>query len=281
MLDYAANAAAYWPGGGVVASFARTCEANGEDADAQLTAFLGQDEPTFWDRVDANFRSGVLKLVFVADHLPSELTRIVQFLDDQMRADVRGVELGWYTDGEGGRTLVPRFVRGERKSADRTAKGKADSEPSSVESWIEANVAPLGVEYVSAARHWIALCEEASAKVAVSKSKATVYAAWQTPEGRTRYPLSLSKNDCAVTLNTRFLAPHRPFSEERVRQALYDALDRAYGPLSTRSLNGYPSFPLLRFVERPDALAAFLRSLTRLIGKSSHDFVDGVTTATG
>ena len=41
MLDYAANGVAFWPVENLLASFQRTCEQQGLDADQQLAAFLG------------------------------------------------------------------------------------------------------------------------------------------------------------------------------------------------------------------------------------------------
>lgn len=102
MLDYAANATAYWQAGRIADSFASTAAEAGADAEAALSDFIGDQDPTtFWNQVDANFKAGRIKLVFVADEIPRELARIVEFLNDQMRADVRAVELRWFT----GRTV--------------------------------------------------------------------------------------------------------------------------------------------------------------------------------
>jgi hypothetical protein len=51
-----------------------------------LAAFLGPQEPdAFWRQVDANLRAGRVRMVFVADRIPPELRRIVEFLNEQMR----------------------------------------------------------------------------------------------------------------------------------------------------------------------------------------------------
>ena len=61
--------------------------------------------------------------MFVADEIPIELARIVGFLNDQMRADVRAVELRWLS-GEGGViTLSPRVIGETERAAG--AKGAA------------------------------------------------------------------------------------------------------------------------------------------------------------
>lgn len=98
MLDYAANTTAYWQTGRIADSFANTAMEAERDPEALLRTFLGDQEPAlFWEQVDANFKAGRIKLVFVADEIPRELARIVEFLNDQMRAEVRAVELRWFT----------------------------------------------------------------------------------------------------------------------------------------------------------------------------------------
>jgi hypothetical protein len=42
------------------------------------------DVETFWGLVDTNLRAGRIRLVFVADAVPPELQRIVEFLNVEM-----------------------------------------------------------------------------------------------------------------------------------------------------------------------------------------------------
>lgn len=117
MLDYAANAVAHWPPGRVADQFAATCTMMGVDAEDRLRAFIGdQPEEDFWANVDANFRAGRVKLIFVADLVPPELARVVEFLDEQMIADVRAIELGWFEASSGVTALVPRVIGGSART---------------------------------------------------------------------------------------------------------------------------------------------------------------------
>jgi hypothetical protein len=50
-----------------------------------------------------------VRLVFVADEIPRELRRVVEFLNEQMTAEVIAIEVKQYV-GEGLRTLVPRVI---------------------------------------------------------------------------------------------------------------------------------------------------------------------------
>jgi hypothetical protein len=111
MLDYAANAVVYWPIEQLRASFVRTCEEEEMDAGEVLGVFLrGQDDEDFWRRVKTNLQAGRVRMVFLADVVPPELTRIVEFLNEQMDpAEVIAVEVPRFA-GEGLQTLTPRVV---------------------------------------------------------------------------------------------------------------------------------------------------------------------------
>jgi hypothetical protein len=112
MLDYAANAVVYWPVETIRARFEQTCQENGAAADEVLAKFLEpQSEPgEFWQRVKTNLQAGRVRLVFVADEIPAELRRIVEFLNSQMYpAEALVVEVKQYV-GQGLKTLVPRVI---------------------------------------------------------------------------------------------------------------------------------------------------------------------------
>jgi hypothetical protein len=112
MLDYAANCVVYWPVETLQERFRAQCQQVSLDPEAVLAEFLGAGEPAdvFWGRVKANLQAGHIRMVFVADEIPAELRRIVEFLNVQMHsAEVLAVEIRQYM-GEGVRTLVPRVI---------------------------------------------------------------------------------------------------------------------------------------------------------------------------
>lgn len=112
MLDYAANAVAYWPLEKIQALVESASLGEGAEADVLLNEFLGEeaDIDEFWQRVKANLASGRVRLVFVADQFPRELIRIIEFLNQQMSpAEVYGIEVKQFV-GRGVKSLVPRIV---------------------------------------------------------------------------------------------------------------------------------------------------------------------------
>lgn len=114
MLDYAANALAYWP----VDEIRRAFQTRVERPDKELRARLGQDldVTSFWERVKTNLQAGRIRLLFVADRIPSELRRVVEFLNAQMApAEVLAIEVRRYV-GQDMTAFVP-IVYGRTEAA--------------------------------------------------------------------------------------------------------------------------------------------------------------------
>lgn len=166
LLDYAANAVVYWPVERLRASFEATCEADGVGPDERLAELLGNDEEPddYWQRVGTNLQAERVRLVFVADEIPAELRRVIEFLNGQMTpAEVIGVEVKQYL-GEGLTTLVPRVV-GQTAEAQQRKRGS--SRPRRTDwTWDlyaqELNVPRARIEVGSALVH--ALVEAADAR---------------------------------------------------------------------------------------------------------------------
>ncbi len=108
MLDYAANAAAHWPAAYMRERFAANCERGNVDPDERLKDFLGDeiDPESFWENADRNLKARKLRLLFVADVIPPELQRIVEFLNDQMdQTEVLAIEIKQFVS-EGGLAVL-------------------------------------------------------------------------------------------------------------------------------------------------------------------------------
>jgi len=112
LLEYAANAVVYWPVERILSEFEAECETQGEDPSDVVLGLLDGDSDvdTYWERVRTNLTAGRIRLVFVADAIPRELRRIVEFLNEQMNpADVFAVEVKQFAGG-GSQALVPRLI---------------------------------------------------------------------------------------------------------------------------------------------------------------------------
>lgn len=133
MLDYAANAVVHWPVERLRARYETRCEAMGLVPEEELQALIGleADPDQFWKQVQDNLQVGRIRLIFVADVIPIELRRIVEFLNQQMSpAEVLAVEIRQYV-GQGLRSLVPHVVgqtveAQQKKSGSTTPKRRWD-----------------------------------------------------------------------------------------------------------------------------------------------------------
>jgi len=138
MMDYAANGLEFWPVGllkgllerrrGVQGAHDEVCRLLGIEPDS---AAVDEAIAAYWRSVEHNLRSGRCRLLFVADRIPDELGRIIQFLNGQMQwAEVLGVELTRY-GGAGTVALVPRVLgrmgRQEPKPGSRNSPSTNES----------------------------------------------------------------------------------------------------------------------------------------------------------
>ncbi len=117
MLDYAANAQRYWPADGIRA-MATAQYGNEEAVNSAVKELLRpdsvEDVPTvinnYWNKVDDNLRNGHVRLLFVADRIPGELRRVIEFLNEQMtKVEVLGIEIAQYVSSDF-TALVPRVI---------------------------------------------------------------------------------------------------------------------------------------------------------------------------
>lgn len=168
MFDYAANAQIHW-NAEMLRKFALRTHGSAERLrDALLQHIHGGpaevEDPDkvvedWWHEVEDRLRRGAMRLLFVADRIPPELKRIIEFLNEQMEnVEVLGVELALYSAEEHS-IMVPRIC-GQTESA-RAQKSRgplgrnvrrtfedisksASSEVSALLKWMSARIEGLG-----------------------------------------------------------------------------------------------------------------------------------------
>ena len=118
MLDYAANGIQFWS----IKDIRSAYERNILDGETTILSDIGvEDEDTFWQNVDMNLRN--VRLLFVADVIPTSLQAIIEFLNKQMRAtEVYGLEIKQFIGNDGSKTLVPTLI-GRTASAVQAKRG--------------------------------------------------------------------------------------------------------------------------------------------------------------
>jgi hypothetical protein len=243
MLDYAANSTAFWQAGRIAKSFAAAMEKEGRDPELELASFLeaGTDPEKFWEQVDANFSAGRIKMVFVADTIPRELARIVEFLNEQMRADVRAIELSWFESESGVTALTPRVI-GESERAQASKSSRSDLPGIGKDEWIETHLRSFGEDVIQAAHRFDEMVTAAGGHAEVTKAQGSIIAVFDLPSGP-MYPMTFTRyGKGSVQLCLSYLASRKAFAEEEVRRLLLERLTAIVGPLTTATLNGFPKF---------------------------------------
>jgi len=137
MLDYAANGVVYWPIDRLRALYEANCQALGLDPQGAIQSLLDTEDDIegFWQKVKTNLQAGRVRMVFVADHIPPELQRVVEFLNSQMDpAEVLAIEIKQYV-GSAQRTLVPRVIGQTVEAQQKKGAGGA-----SVKQWDEQSL---------------------------------------------------------------------------------------------------------------------------------------------
>lgn len=258
MLDYAANCDAFWSAEGLRAHYVGRCEAAGVDPDLALAQHLGEDQDAeaFWLNVKTNLQAGRIRLLFVADRIPQELRRIIEFLNLQMQpAEVLGVELRQYA-GEGMKALAPVVVGRSQTAVDRKGVGGARG------AWDEAKVldaiAARGeAGAAKAARDIIAWCHGNADRVQITAAGAIgpVFSA----HGDNLYPFLISP-DGQLTLYMGGLAKRPVFEAATERDAWREQLNLALrDPLPSDAIVKQPRLALADFT--PTTTSTFLRAM--------------------
>ena len=154
MLDYAANAVAYWPVEEIKAKFESRCKEDGTMPKPNSAKFFGEsrDASTFWQQVKTNLQAGRVRLLFIADEIPPELRRVVEFLNSQMDpAEVLAVEVKQFV-GENLKTLVPRVLGQTEVARQKKVVGSGGSRQWDEPSFFDALLERRGEHEVAVAR---------------------------------------------------------------------------------------------------------------------------------
>jgi hypothetical protein len=127
MLEYAANSTAYWTVDHLRQAAATSEREVGSSLADILERLIGsKDEAkieTYWKLVESNLKAGKVRLIFVADEIPTELRRLVEYLNERLLdVDVLAVEVKQFM-GDGVRAVVPRLIGMTQKAIDVKSDG--------------------------------------------------------------------------------------------------------------------------------------------------------------
>lgn len=263
LLDYAANGALHWSMEKLRAGFEAE---HGDGAEEALSGFLGDDERVagFWADVEAHLRAGEMKLLIVADRIPPELARIIEFLNRQMRAEVYAIELRYYQSASEMLTLVPKVIgRTEETKARTEARGQRrgtyfdpldDPAEWLAKEWSEATPAERG----AGKRLCDALEQEGAAFFQRKQDMAICFA---DPDGKRVTPLSLAP-DRRVYLGLHLIDIDNRGTDADFRERYLAEVEAAVGEIDIPGarLTGWVSVRAERIIDDA-ALERFLSAI--------------------
>jgi len=259
MLDYAANGSVYWPIQQIRRWYEDTAAADGGSADAILEEFLGDGlaPHAFWDQARVNMEAGRLRLLFVADRIPPELQRIVEFLNEQMtNTEVLAVEIKRYGSASGEATIVPRVLglTSKAQSVKSQAVGRQWDEASLFDD-LAKRTTPAQTEVARSFYKWGR--ERADKEWWGQGSKDGSYMPGFIRAGTDYWPFALwTYGRIGIAFQT--LSTRPVFADEDVRRQLLKMLNGIPGvSLSDIALTKQPSITLDLLVP-PDSLRQFL-----------------------
>ncbi len=243
ILDYAANAVVYWPVETIKAKFNDNCM--GEDSEVILSEFLSveSDNEEFWQKVKTNLQAGKVRLVFVADEIPNELRRVVEFLNEQMDpAEVLAVEIKQFI-GQGMKTLVPRVIGQTAEAQKRKSTSKSSTIIWDELSFFKELEEERGKDEVSIAqtiKDW--------AKIELPRfewRKSTRYGIfWPCLDYKSTsyWPIGI-RTDGQIEIIFQWLSARTPFNDEVLRKELLDRINTIPGASINRII-GRPTIQL-------------------------------------
>jgi hypothetical protein len=251
MLDYAANGVAYWPIDRMIAAFHETVRSAGRDPDAELSNFIEEgDAEAFWRQVEANLRSGRIRMLFVADRISKELTRIVEFMNEQMRpAEVLAIEIEHFLGADGMRTLVPRLV-GVTARAQIAKSVQPPLDPLDESEWLQSLAEKSGASALLGAEKLIRWFRDNGVDIEQTKSQDSLVAKIIRSDGKPCWPFFIRRSSGRYEIGLGNLINVPAYATDAARK---DVLDRIR-QLPTRTLkatdklNGWPSILLEELV---------------------------------
>ena len=244
LLDYAANAVSYWSVEEIRSRFEAQCEADGTSAEDRLAEFLDPEAEidSFWERVKTNLQAGRIRMVFVADIIPAELRRVVEFLNRQMDpAEVLAVEIKQFVDpSQRLKTLVPTVIGQTVASQVRRSGSATRGDRITVEEYLQVIASAGSPERLMAVKSLIDWATSHSFELNFRRGvRDVVFIPRFVHENRITYPITC-KHHGRLIFQMRYLVNHSPFDQPTVIAELQHQLEQIPGWGLRGGMEGLP-----------------------------------------
>lgn len=258
ILYYAANASVWWPGDALRVAFAGTHALSDGDSAAALASFIGDGRTPddFWGQVEANLAAGKVRMVLVVDEAQPDLTRMVTFLNDQLRdAEVWILQVRQLM-GASGRLLQTEVVgrRGEdpavgksvARSAQPTQRASAGSAVTAAPSrdiWVSSLRERCDAEEKTVLDDLLRWMSEQYGATSVSGSPSPAFRLSVKEGGKDRFPFGLTASKAAA-IHLGSLSSSRAYEAEDARRSLIHEIVAAGLPVTEADIWGDLRIPL-------------------------------------
>ena len=229
VLDYAANSI-YWSIEEIRVKYELACEKEGVSAGFKIDELTGESgsEIEFWEKVESNLRQGKIRLLFVADIIPKELKRIIEFLNEQMNpAEVLGVEIKQFGNDKI-KTFVPKVI-GQTTVASVKKQDKRIESQWTYESFIEELLNTSGNQKVNAVEKILKHLENNITRLWFGKgtTKGSIFPI--IDKEKTHYQLFSLWTDGSIEIPFQYYMDKAPFQSIAKRKELLQKLNKIDG----------------------------------------------------
>ncbi len=278
LLEYAANACAFWHVSKLRQAFEQRCASAGllpNDELGKLGIETDGDLGAIWDKVDRNLKEERLRLVFLSDKFGPDTQRLVEFLNRQMeKSEAYAVEVPQYTGG-GLRTLVPRVLNPSVIQADRRAATTSRGELWTIDRFFDDLASRQGPEPVSVFKD-ILIWAQSQPKLAIFFGRGKSDGSIQITFKKGGDPSIYQTGDAVVMtlwsygraeIEFQYLVTHAPFTDDEKRKELWRRLNSGTDfKIPEEKTDKRPSINWRELV-KPDALNTLLKSMEWVIGQ--------------
>jgi hypothetical protein len=235
MLDYAANGVVYWPIEKIRQAFFERVQKEGKNPDNELINLIGEDADieAFWSNVEINLKTGNLRLLFVADEIPKELRRIVEFLNERMSpTEILALQLKHYVSGEH-KVLVPTIYGHTSQAEIRKPRTQKPSVDWNLDLAIEKFEETRGKEIAGAVKKVLDWCKENMPNFKFGKGHFYPYIGpYLTYKNKSIQIFWLTAdNNGKIQIQLGTLKNFPPFDDETYKKRFIDSLNEIEGVL--------------------------------------------------
>lgn len=261
MFDYAANGPAYWSIEQLKEWFSKANIAAGSTASEALRSLVGDDiDPdAYWSRVEANLRSGRIRMVFVVDDMPPELLRIVEFLAAHLKegTEVYAVEVRQHV-GDSGQVLATSVVGKPANTS--TVSRTASATQLSRDQWVAAMKLKCSPEEELVLDRLMTWMDAHATRTFVTMSQSPSFGMAVEEAGRDRYPFGLTPNKKAA-IYLPWLASTLAFGGDEPRSKIGEQVSTSVVPGRFKNISSDIRVDLKDLAD-PSRLDAFLSILS-------------------